>query len=67
MSKKTELNDGHVAEPAEADGVLTIVTVESEDQPTECTLFPYNTDVEEIATRWITATEETVLTLEEMR
>ncbi|WP_049922684.1 DUF7511 domain-containing protein [Halopiger djelfimassiliensis] len=46
---------------------LDHVTIENENAPDECALFPREASEEELMTNWITAHDESFVALESMR
>ena len=46
---------------------LDVVTVENDEAPDECAIFPRNADEDELMTTWISAHEESFVSLESMR
>ncbi|MXV63491.1 hypothetical protein GS429_15790 [Natronorubrum sp. JWXQ-INN-674] len=46
---------------------LDHVTVENEDAPNECAIFPREASEDELMTNWITAHDESFVSLDTMR
>lgn len=62
---KTSTHTGHSTDEDAAR--LEHVTVENEDAPDACTMYPRECSEAEMATHWITALEGSFVSLEEMR
>ncbi|ARS89527.1 DUF7511 domain-containing protein [Natrarchaeobaculum aegyptiacum] len=46
---------------------LDVVTVENDDAPDECAIFPRNASEEQLMTTWISAHEDSFVGLDSMR
>lgn len=46
---------------------LVHVTVENDDAPDECAIFPANASEAELMTNWVTAQDDSFVSLESMR
>ncbi|OVE84873.1 DUF7511 domain-containing protein [Natronolimnobius baerhuensis] len=66
MSPNTDATDGSTTlESATPD--LVSVTVENDDAPDECAIFPDDASEDELMTNWISAQSDSFVALESMR
>lgn len=59
--------DHQSIDPEEPTTALDHVTVENDDAPNECAIFPREASEEELMTNWITAHDGSFVDLESMR
>ena len=60
--------DAHTPAPTdESSAELDHVTVENDDAPDECAIFPREASEAELMTTWITACEDSFVSLDSMR
>ena len=64
MSESVRSGDG--PEPGDEPSELEHVTVDCEDEPSVCAMYPRGYGDEDVATRWITAHEGSFVSLLEM-
>ncbi|QCS43654.1 hypothetical protein [Natrinema versiforme] len=59
--------DFHAPDSKEPTTELDHVTVENDDAPDECAIFPHEASEDELRTAWISAYDDSFVALESMR
>ncbi|ELY70903.1 DUF7511 domain-containing protein [Natrinema versiforme] len=59
--------DFHAPDSEEPTTALDHVTIENDDAPDECAIFPYDASEDELMTAWISAYDGSFVALESMR
>ncbi|WP_222919935.1 hypothetical protein [Natrinema sp. SYSU A 869] len=59
--------DFHAADSEESTAELDHVTIENDDAPNECAIFPHEASEDELMNAWIAAHDDSFISLESMR